>query len=98
MTRGRGERLSPDFKVGVALEAANGHKTASEIAQEFQVNPTQISQWKWQLLDNRSELFEPAATLSRRTQSTEEITAPLYEEIGRLNVELDFLKMFGSPL
>ena len=46
MTRGRGERLSPDLKVGVALEAANGHKTASEIAQEFQVNPTQISQWK----------------------------------------------------
>ncbi|WP_268815846.1 hypothetical protein [Spiribacter roseus] len=40
MTRGRGKRLSPDFKARVALEAAKGHKTASETAQEFQVQPT----------------------------------------------------------
>ena len=61
MTRGRGKRLSPDFKARVALEAAKGHKTASEIAQEFQVHPTQISQWKRQLLDHVPELFESAS-------------------------------------
>ena len=67
MTRGRGKRLSPYFKARVALEAAKGHKTASEIAQEFQVDPTQISQWNWQLLDNAPELFESTAARSRRT-------------------------------
>lgn len=46
MSRGGGKRLSSDVKARVALEAAKGHKTASKIAQEFQVHPTQISQWK----------------------------------------------------
>ena len=77
MTRGRGERLSPDFKARVALEAAKAHKTATEIAQEFRVHPTQISQWKRQLLDNVPELFESATARSRRTPGTEEATAPL---------------------
>jgi transposase-like protein len=99
MTRGRGKRLSPDFKARVALEAAKGHKTASEIAQEFQVHPTQISQWKRQLLDNVPELFESTAARSRRTPSAEEVAAPLYEEIGRLKVELDFLKnVWSAPV
>ena len=98
MTRGRGKRLSPDFKVCVALEAAKGHKTASEIAQEFQVHPTQISQWKRQLLDHVPELFESASAQSRRSPSIEEVTAPLYEEIGRLKVELDFLKKKSAQL
>jgi transposase InsO family protein len=56
--RGRRKRLGPDFKARVALQAAKGHKTASEIAQEFQVHPTQISQWKRQSLDNVPELFD----------------------------------------
>ncbi|KAF0284747.1 hypothetical protein BA898_06060 [Spiribacter roseus] len=98
MTRGRGKRLSPDFKARVALEAAKGHKTASEIAQEFHVHPTQISQWKRQLLDNVPELFESTAARARRTPSAEEVAAPLYEEIGRLKVELDFLKKKSSQL
>jgi transposase-like protein len=98
MGRGRGKQLSPDFKARVALEAAEGHKTASEIAQEFQVYPTQIRQWKRQLLDNVPELFESTAARARRTPSAEEVAAPLYEEIGRLKVELDFLKKKSSQL
>ena len=50
MSRGKGHRLSADFKARVALDAAKGDKTASELAQEYQVHPTQISQWKRQLL------------------------------------------------
>lgn len=90
MSRGRGKRLSADLKARVALEAAKGHKTASEIAQEYQVHPTQISQWKRQLLDGLPDLFE--AGQSRKEPTTEEVTAPLYEEIGRLKMELNFLQ------
>ena len=97
MTRGRGKRLSPYFKARVALEAAKGHKTASEIAQEFQVDPTQISQWNWQLLDNAPELFESTAARSRRTPSAEEVAAPVYEEIGRLKGELNFFEAKVRP-
>ena len=90
MSRAKGKRLSSDFKARVALEAAKGAKTTSEIASEYQVHPTQISQWKRQLLDGLPELFESG----RRSQepTAEELTAPLYEEIGRLKVEVDFLE------
>ena len=90
MSRGRGKRLSADLKARVALEAAKGHKTASEIAQEYQVHPTQISQWKRQLLDSLPELFE--AGKGRKEPTTEEVTAPLYEEIGRLRMEVSLLQ------
>lgn len=96
MTRGRGKRLSSDFKARVALEAAKGHKTTSEIAQEYQVHPAQISQWKRQLLDRLSDLFESGK--GRKEPTTEELTAPLYEEIGRLKIELDFLKKKSKQL
>lgn len=96
MSRGKGHRLSADFKARVALDAAKGDKTASELAQEYQVHPTQISQWKRQLLDHLPELFD---TGHRRPQpSVEALTAPLYEEIGRLKVELDFLKKKSRQL
>ena len=96
MSRGKGKRLSADFKARVALEAAKGAKTTSEIASEYQVHPTQISQWKRQLLSHLPELFESAR--SRQQPSAEEMTAPLYEEIGRLKMELDFLQKKSRQL
>lgn len=90
MTRGRGKRLSSDLEARAALEAAKGHTTTSEIAEEYQVHPAQISQWKRQLLDRLSDLFESGK--GRKEPTTEELTAPLYEEIGRLKIELDFVK------
>ena len=90
MSRAKGKRLSPDFKARVALEAAKGAKTTSEIASEYQVHPTQISQWKRQLLDSLPELFESKGRC--KAPSTEELTAPLYEEIGRLKIEVDYLE------
>ncbi|MFA9462644.1 IS3 family transposase [Thiohalorhabdus methylotrophus] len=90
MSRAKGKRLSPEFKARVALEAAKGAKTTSEIASEYQVHPAQISQWKRQLLDSLPELFE--AKRASKAPTAEELTAPLYEEIGRLKIEVDFLE------
>jgi len=90
VSRAKGKRLSPEFKARVALEAAKGAKTTSEIASEYQVHPAQISQWKRQLLDSLPELFESKSR--SKAPTTEELTAPLYEEIGRLKIEVDFLQ------
>jgi len=84
------KRHSADFKAKVALETIRGLKTASELASEFQVHPTQISQWKRQLLEALPEVF--ANPRAQRERSAEELKAPLYEEIGRLKMELDWLK------
>lgn len=84
------KRHTATFKAKVAIEAIRGVKTASELASEFQVHPTQISQWKRLALDDLSTLFESAST--PREPTLEQATAPLYEEIGRLKVELDWLK------
>ena len=50
-------RHSPDFKFRVALEAAKGQKTTSQLAQEYGIHPTQISSWKRKLLTEGSEVF-----------------------------------------
>jgi putative transposase len=78
------------FKAKVALAAAKGDKTIAELAGEYEVHPNQITQWKKQLLESLPEIF------SRRRQNEqheqEELTAELYQQIGQLKVELDWLK------
>ena len=81
---------SKEFKSKVALEAVRGTLTLSELASRHKVHATQIGQWKKQLLQDAPELFErgrPGAA-----PDAERLTAPLYQEIGRLKMELDFLK------
>ena len=87
---GKHKRHSPEFKSKVALSAAKGLKTSSELASEYQIHPTQITQWKKQLLTAVHEAFKKPQKGKQRTE--DEITAPLYEQIGRLKVELDWLK------
>ena len=96
MARSKGKRLSSEFKARVALEAAKGAKTTAQIASEYQVHPTQISQWKRQLLEGAPELFESNRT--KKEPTAEELTAPLYEEIGRLKVEVDYLAKKSNQL
>lgn len=81
---------SEEFKAKVALEAARGARTLSELSSLFKVHPAVISQWKRQLIREAPGVF--ATGRSGRERSEEEMTAPLYEEIGRLKVEVDFLK------
>lgn len=83
------KRYTAAFKAKVALEAIKGQKTISEIASEYEVHPAQVSQWKRQLRDGLEDVF----TGPRRSGRSEEKEKDrLYQEIGRLKVELDWLK------
>lgn len=81
---------SGPFKVRVALAAAKGDKTIAELASEFEVHPTQVTQWKKQLLEALPEVFSRRRQRDRQQQS--ELTDELYRQIGQLKVELDWLK------
>ena len=89
MTRKR-RNFTPSFKAKVALAAAKGDKSLAELASQFGIYPNQISAWKKQLVDQMDELFEDGRKRSRETSEPE--VAQLYEQIGRLKVELDWLK------
>ena len=81
---------SPEFKFKVALEAAKGNRTMAEVAGEAGIHPNQISQWKSQLLDEGATLFRRNGDRSLR--EFEQREAELYEQIGRLQMELEWLK------
>jgi len=88
---GRKRRAFTDrFKAQVAIEAVKSIKTLAELATEFQVHPNQISSWKRQLLVNAPELFSSGKAAPAKTE--EELTAPLFEEIGRLKMDIKWLK------
>lgn len=84
------KKYSSDFKVKVALEAIKGIKTINEISSEYGVHPTQITQWKRQVLDELPQIFTHPG--SRQAKQDEALIASLYQQIGQLKVELDFLK------
>jgi transposase-like protein len=81
---------SNELKARVALEAVKGVKTLSELSSRYGVHPTVIAHWKRQLLEGASGIF--GAGNGSGAKSEEELTAPLYEEIGRLKVEVDWLR------
>ena len=81
---------SAQFKAKVALAAAKGDKTMAELASEFDVHPNQIAQWKKQLLQSLPELF--SRSRHKDKQKHDDLTEYLYQQIGQLKVELDWLK------
>jgi transposase-like protein len=87
---GKRRRHSAAFKAKVALEAARQNKTVAELAKSFQVHPVQISQWKKQLLDGAESLFGDGRR--REKEDGQAVQAELYEQIGRLNMEVAWLK------
>jgi len=89
MTKRR-TRYSAQFKFGIALEALKGLKTINQISSERGVHPNQISQWKKQLLEEGPTVFNSTSARKQREQEAEE--AELYEQIGRLKMELEWLK------
>jgi putative transposase len=87
-------RHSSAFKAQVALEAIKGQKTLNELASEFGVHPVQIAQWKRQLLDASTGIFESGSP-SRREREQEQLVERFYQEIGQLKVEVDWLRKKG---
>ena len=87
---GRRKRHPAAFKAKVALEAAKQTRTVAELAQAYQVHPVQISQWKKQLLDGAESLFRDGRR--RDHEEGQALQAELYERIGRLNMEVEWLK------
>jgi transposase-like protein len=83
-------QYSADYKFKVALEAAKSTKTLAELASATGVHPNQISQWKGHLLDTGAGLFRRNGDPARHEIEKHEAT--LYEQIGRLKMELEWLE------
>jgi transposase-like protein len=84
------KQYSPKFKARVAVEAIRGEKTLSQLGSQFKVHPVQIAKWRKAALEQLPELFVDGRT--RKAGNGDADTDALYEEIGRLKVQLDWLK------
>jgi len=89
MTKER-KRYKPEFKAKVALESLKEVKTVNQLAQEFAVHPNQIGDWKKELTQRSPEIF--GKDKDKTASQNENLTARLYQEIGQLKVELDWVK------
>jgi putative transposase len=94
MTKNR-RRFSADYKFRVALEAAKGQETLSELASKYGLHANQISQWKRQLLESGADVFSRNGDKEAQVQSVQQ--SELYEQIGRLKMELEWLKKKAAP-
>jgi len=81
-------KFSAEFKAKVAIEALKERETLSELANRFDISPNQISIWKREFLNNASQAF----TAEKKKNDSQDKTDKLYQKIGQLEVENDFLK------
>ena len=84
------KKHSPSFKAKVTLEALKGEETTAEIAHRFEVHPRQVRTWKRALLEGAAGLFGGDGDRAKEADQT--LIAQLYQHIGQLKVERDFLK------
>lgn len=83
-------QYSSELKARIAIEAIKGQRTVQEIASSYKVHPNQVTNWKKQLMDFSPEAFSSGRT--RSDQADEQLKSELYEQIGKLKVELDWLQ------
>lgn len=83
-------KFSAEFKARVALEAIRGIRTVSDIAAEYEVHPTQVNQWKKDLLAGVTDVFERPSKRDERDSEKEK--DQLHSKIGQLAMEVDWLK------
>jgi len=86
----RHRKFSAEFKTKVAIEAVRGLKTLNELSSEYEVHPNQISKWKKQLLIQAPKIFKDL--LGNDSDQSNKKVEKLYQEIGQLQVELNWLK------
>jgi transposase len=82
------KKYTADFKTKVVLEALKEQQTVSELALKYSVHPTQIQTWKRHFLANATAPFQD----SKQEDDTEAKLSKLYEQIGKLQMENEFLK------
>ena len=83
-------KFTADFKAKVVLEAFKERSTIEQLAQKYELHPTQINTWKREALANMSSVF--GSDKADAAADTEQQTQQLYAQIGQLKVENDFLK------
>lgn len=83
---------SAGTKAKIALEAVRERKTVSELAQQYEVHPTQINQWKKRLLESAEDLFQDGRTKQKACDDAQAEVKELYEQIGRLKMDLEWAK------
>lgn len=81
-------KFSSSFKAQVAIEALKERETLSELAKRFEISPNQISIWKREFLSNASNAFKA----EKKKEDSEQQVDKLYQKIGQLEMENDFLK------
>ena len=82
--------FSGEMKARIAMEAIKGQRTIQEIASHYGVHPNQVRQWKQQAMESMAALFTDRR--ARDSEAEEALKAELYQQIGQLQMELDWLK------
>ena len=99
MSQGR-RKHSPAFKAKVALEALKGQETVAQLAARYEVHPGQIQAWKKALAEGASGVFgngKDQKSRNGKSRNDAALIARLYQEIGQLKVERDFLAERSGP-
>ena len=88
--KGNRRKHSPSFKARVALEALKGEESIAEIASRYEVHPNLVTKWKKALQDEATSIF--GEDHAKKKKQDENLVAQLYQQIGQLKVEKDFLE------
>lgn len=83
------KQYGPAFKAKVALEAIKGDETIAQLASRFEVHPSQVRKWKKQMEDGAAGVFGDDS--AEKKKDDQALIAQLYQQIGQLKVERDFL-------
>jgi len=88
--KGNRKQYSPSFKARVALESIQGEETIAQIASRYEIHPTMVTKWKKKLQDQAASIF--GEDHARKKKQDKDLVARLYQQIGQLKVERDFLE------